>query len=105
MGVSGWAPAFAGVTTAFEKISAPYAARGAGASLCASLKASGVMTCVMMKAMGQAVMKLRGQWGRKSGPAEMKPMMPDMESAIPKVMKSWARKRVFCAWWFRRKMD
>lgn len=60
-----------------------------------NLNARGVMICVMMKAMGQAVMKLSGQWVRKSGPTEMKPMMPDMEKAMPKVMKSWARKRVF----------
>lgn len=64
-----------------------------------SLNASGVMIWVMMKAIGQAVMKLSGQWDRKPGPTEMNPMIPDMEKAMPKVMKSWARKTVFLGMW------
>jgi len=59
------------------------------------LNESGVMTWLTTKAMGQAMRKLFGQIGRKAAPRAMKPMMPDMASAMEKVIRSWARNRVF----------
>lgn len=59
-------------------------------------KATRVVACVRMKAIGQAMMNCLGQACSHSAvsPMPMADMMPDMERAIMKVMRIWAIIRV-----------